>query len=783
MAFTYKHGDRPLDGYEIQRGVGRGGFGEVYYAISDGGREVALKYLRENPEVELRGIASCINLKSPHLVSIFDVKQNAAGEYFVIMEYVSGPSLRELLIAEPHGLGHEKAAYFTREIARGLGYLHDRGIVHRDLKPGNIFYEDGYVKICDYGLSKYIAVSRHSAQTASVGTVHYMAPEVGSGNYSRTIDIYALGVVLYEMLLGRVPYEGASMGEVLMKHLTGQPEVAGLPAPFPDVIAKALAKDPNERFQTVNEMVEAIFGAEDIRKSVLGLEPSSLSTLAARAAMNVPPSPHPSDNPMPIPPAPQRIMGGRNQGAGDAFSQRFVERTAGLDARLTRKEQREAKRRRKRQERAELLGVDHDDGRVVSEYRLSIGQRLARMFAAVVTVGGAATVVGFAARDAEAGAFSMLVMVVAVLGIGIGYRMAKYLGPDHPVLIRRLLIVGAGVPALGIMFAGVEDGPIRVFKGVEYSFMPLLAILALCNWRERIRLGQSGEFGWWEAFAAGLLAFIAAAIFSDGDSRFMFFCATLGAGTSLAAQVFAWALVRNPRVAHDHHDDAGAHESPSGSGSSLQETQYAPPPSSASRQRMADREPAARFKPADYHGTPNHGHGAAVASGRRRSPGQRGRFARVTSAFLTFVTGVGIVATSVILGTEVRHDEERVLAISAIVGLGLAFLTLAPKMGRWRKPTWWAEWGVPALRVVSGTGAAAGGLGMGLVAHHTEEMVLCGLVATVSGFIFLFLLGLPVWRWLTSSRLGAPVVAGAESEDLEPEVSRSDFVVSPGARK
>ncbi len=114
MAFTFKHGDRPLAGYEIQRGVGRGGFGEVYYAISDGGREVALKYLREHPEVELRGIAQCINLKSPHLVSIFDVKQNPEGEYFVIMEYISGPSLRDMLIAESIGLGAQKAAFFIR---------------------------------------------------------------------------------------------------------------------------------------------------------------------------------------------------------------------------------------------------------------------------------------------------------------------------------------------------------------------------------------------------------------------------------------------------------------------------------------------------------------------------------------------------------------------------------------------------------------------------------------------------------------------------------------------
>ena len=175
LAYTFKHGDRPLAGYTIQRGVGRGGFGEVYYAVSDAGREVALKYLRDNPEVELRGVSACMNLNSPNLIQIFDVKQGQEGDYFIIMEYMAGPSLRDLLIAEPKGLGPQRAAYLIREIARGLGYLHDRGIVHRDLKPGNLFYEDGCVKIGDYGLSKYISTSRHSAQTSSVGTVHYMA--------------------------------------------------------------------------------------------------------------------------------------------------------------------------------------------------------------------------------------------------------------------------------------------------------------------------------------------------------------------------------------------------------------------------------------------------------------------------------------------------------------------------------------------------------------------------------------------------------------------------------
>ncbi len=287
MAFQFNQGDRPLDGYTIQRGVGRGGFGEVYYALSDGGKEVALKYLRENPAVELRGVSHCLNLKSPFLVGIHDIKQNERDDWFVIMEYVNGPSLRDLMNAEPSGLGPQKAAYFLRETAKGMAYLHDRGIVHRDLKPGNIFYEDGYVKIGDYGLAKLMSTSQHSGQTVSVGTVHYMAPEVGSGNYDRTIDIYALGVMLYEMLLGRVPFSGATMGEVLMKHLTAQPEVDELPEPFPRVIRKALAKDPKDRYQTVQEMISDLFAVKSLDDSVAAFEPGSLSTIAAKAAQQM----------------------------------------------------------------------------------------------------------------------------------------------------------------------------------------------------------------------------------------------------------------------------------------------------------------------------------------------------------------------------------------------------------------------------------------------------------------------------------------------------------------
>jgi serine/threonine protein kinase len=282
--YMYQHGDRPLEGYTIQRAAGRGGFGEVYYALSDSGREVALKVVQNYEQIELRGITQCMNLKSPHLVTVFDVKYNDKGQPFVIMEYVSGPSLRQLISESPGGLGKQKAAFFLREIAKGLSYLHECGIVHRDLKPGNIFYENGYVKVGDYGLTKAISASRHSGQTITVGTVHYMAPEIGAGKYNFGIDIYALGVLLYEMLTGDVPFLGESPAEILMKHMTSEPELKNIEEPFAHVIKKAMAKDPDARYQTVQEMVEDLFGEDNIRNSVSHFSPEELSVIAKKVA-------------------------------------------------------------------------------------------------------------------------------------------------------------------------------------------------------------------------------------------------------------------------------------------------------------------------------------------------------------------------------------------------------------------------------------------------------------------------------------------------------------------
>ena len=228
-----------------------------------------------------------MNLKSPHLVTIFDVKHNDKGQPFVLMEYVAGPSLRDLIDESPGGLGAQKAAFFLREIAKGLSYLHDCGIVHRDLKPANIFYENGYVKIGDYGLSKAISADHHQSQTVTVGTVHYMAPEVGAGKYDRSIDIYALGVLLYEMLTGHVPFKGDTPSEVLYKHLSSTPELDEIEEPFRAAISKAMVKDPAERYQSVNDLVETVFGEERMKQSMASFSASDLSMVAGQVAAKV----------------------------------------------------------------------------------------------------------------------------------------------------------------------------------------------------------------------------------------------------------------------------------------------------------------------------------------------------------------------------------------------------------------------------------------------------------------------------------------------------------------
>lgn len=260
MTFTYPPGSTPLPPYTIRRGIGMGGFGEVYFALSDAGKEVALKRIQRNLEIELRGVSQCLNLKHPNLVALFDICRDSKDESWVVMEYVPGLNLRQILDESPEGLSPSEANRWIRGIGAGVHHLHSAGLVHRDLKPGNIFDDLGQVKVGDYGLSKFISTSHRAGHTESVGTFHYMAPEIGRGEYGREIDIYALGILLFELLTGQVPFDGESCHEIIVKHLTATPDVSGIAEPYRSTISRCLEKDPNKRFASVADMLSALDG-------------------------------------------------------------------------------------------------------------------------------------------------------------------------------------------------------------------------------------------------------------------------------------------------------------------------------------------------------------------------------------------------------------------------------------------------------------------------------------------------------------------------------------------
>ncbi len=489
MAFRYRHGDRPLDGYTIQRGVGAGGFGEVYYAVSDGGRQVALKCLQYNQEIELRGVGQCMNLKSPHLVSIFDVKTGTDGAAFVIMEYVTGPSLREILRDAPNGQGPEKAAFFVREIGRGLAYLHERGIVHRDLKPENIFFEDGYVKIGDYGLSKYISVSQQSAQTISVGTVHYMAPEIGSGRYHRGIDIYALGIMAYEMLAGRVPFTGDSFGEILMKHLTVEPDLSAIPAPFLPILKKALAKSPEARYERVEAMVDDLAASPEIEGWLRSFKPESLTragrhpeametvVLGSPGAQRPAASPHGRPHgalagPPPLPPplaaAEARPNAGNGRGSPPPFPQASAPQKSFVFPSL--------------QQIYLSLGIAASIAVVIALMGKGYPKPFFSFFGGILLTGAGALAVFLAERP----------------------PVARFV--FEPGLPRRLVTVLTAAPLYfiiaGIFFSSSMPG----------TPIALTAATALIAWTERTRSPRNERIQFWPAFTAGLCGFILAAI-------------------------------------------------------------------------------------------------------------------------------------------------------------------------------------------------------------------------------------------------------------------------------
>ncbi|HPP52718.1 MAG TPA: serine/threonine protein kinase, partial [Thermoguttaceae bacterium] len=273
--FTYPPGSQPLPGYTIKRGIGHGGFGEVYYATSDAGKEVALKLIRRNLEIELRGLRQCLNLKHPNLLNIYDIRQDGQENYWVIMEYVAGPSLQERIAASANGLSESEILRWMQGIVAGVGYLHEHGIVHRDLKPANILLDqDGRPRLADFGQSRL-----SHEQAPALGTLFYMAPEQADlqATPDARWDVYALGALLYCMVTGSPPYrtpeilrqleqapnlvERLTLYRRWLRHSprpTAHRQTPGVDRDLADIIDRCLAIDPQKRFPNVQAVLDAL---------------------------------------------------------------------------------------------------------------------------------------------------------------------------------------------------------------------------------------------------------------------------------------------------------------------------------------------------------------------------------------------------------------------------------------------------------------------------------------------------------------------------------------------
>jgi serine/threonine-protein kinase len=274
-----------IGNYMITAKLGEGGMGIVYLAEHPViGRKVAMKAihpeLSRNPEVVSRFVteAKSVNqIGNEHIVDIHDFGTSPDGEFYFIMEFLQGDALVDRL-KRSAPLDAGRALAIAAQVADALGASHQHGIIHRDLKPENIFlinkgHAVDFVKVLDFGLAKLTQGEdkvSHKTRTGSVmGTPYYMAPEQceGKANIDHRADIYSLGVILFEMLTGKVPFGGEGYGEIIVKHITApvpSPRAINplLPPSIESIILRALAKPREDRFQTMDEFGAALLDPE-----------------------------------------------------------------------------------------------------------------------------------------------------------------------------------------------------------------------------------------------------------------------------------------------------------------------------------------------------------------------------------------------------------------------------------------------------------------------------------------------------------------------------------------
>jgi serine/threonine protein kinase len=260
--------------YELSTRLGVGGMSTVHLAFDRRlERQVAVKLLAEHLADDSQFVTrfrrealSVARLVHPNIVQVFDFGiDEPSGSHFIVMEYVRGQSGAELL-RERGALPVDEALGILAQSCRGLAYAHRQGVVHRDVKPGNLLLaEDGTVKLADFGIAKALYEESSITQVGSVlGTAAYLAPEQAHGEPAGPrADIYALGVVTYQMLSGRLPYEAQSLTELALKQQSEAPSrldhVVSTVAPeLAGAVERALALDPADRFATAEEMRSAL---------------------------------------------------------------------------------------------------------------------------------------------------------------------------------------------------------------------------------------------------------------------------------------------------------------------------------------------------------------------------------------------------------------------------------------------------------------------------------------------------------------------------------------------
>ncbi|MCL6417549.1 SUMF1/EgtB/PvdO family nonheme iron enzyme [Aestuariirhabdus sp. Z084] len=259
-----------IPGYRILREINRGGMSIVYLAIQESfGREVALKVmspaLATDPsfgERFLREANIVGRLSHPHIISVYDVGVFDQF-YYIAMDYCPGQSLQQVIHA---GLTQERALEILRQVAHALDFAHEKGFVHRDVKTENIlFRQDGSAVLTDFGIAKALDTPVDVTSVGSiVGTPHYMSPEQAKGHsLDGRADIYSLGIVFYEMLMGKVPYSGDSAVAIGIKHVSQPvPELAPRYKKFQPMLQRMLAKNVSERYQRGAEIVNDIASIE-----------------------------------------------------------------------------------------------------------------------------------------------------------------------------------------------------------------------------------------------------------------------------------------------------------------------------------------------------------------------------------------------------------------------------------------------------------------------------------------------------------------------------------------